>query len=294
MFCGYIQDKWFGYAYFFNKLHRRHIYTCSSLNDTDFEMNNIQAEKIILGQNVVISPSASIRGTNGKAKRVFIGDNTYIGDHVQILVDDFSIGDYCKVHHHTNFHGHKPLSIGHNAWIGQGSLIDSIGGTAIGDNCGIGAYSQLWSHIRYGDPLEGCNYESSNPLTVGKDVWFVGHCIVSPIVAEDKSMALVGSVITNNMDENHIYGGSPAKDLTDKIKPQFTPLTIEQKWAIMSQFDIPSDIKLIESQAEIENPEKISYFNIVNRTYTKRRSENEVAFMKQLQSKLIKFTPVSP
>ncbi len=255
-------------------------------------MTNIQAEEIILGENVQIAPSASIRGLNGKAKRIEIGDNTFIGENVQIIMDDFSIGDYCKVHHNSNFHGYKPLSIGHNAWIGQSTLIDSIGGTTIGDNCGIGAYSQLWSHIRYGDPLEGCNYEGSHPLTIGNDVWFVGHCIVSPIVAANKSMALVGSVITSNMEENHVYGGSPAKDLTGKIKPQFSPITMGEKRALMSQFEIANDIQIIEDVSEIKDPENISYFNIVDRTYTKRRSENEVAFMRQLQSKLIKFTPV--
>lgn len=257
-------------------------------------MNNIQAENLYLGKNVFISPSASIRGINGKAKKVQIGDNTYIGDNVQIIVDEFTIGDYCKVHHHVNFHGYRPLRIGHNAWIGQGTLIDSIGGTTIGDNCGIGAYSQLWSHIRFGDPLEGCNYESSNPLIVGKDVWFVGHCIVSPIIAEDRSMALVGSVITGNMKENHIYGGTPAKDLTGKIKPQFSPLTIEKKFDIMSQFDLPNDIQLIENNSEIKFPNDISYFNIVDRTYNKRNSDSEIQFMLSLQSKLIKFTPISP
>ena len=35
-------------------------------------------------------------------------------------------------------------------------------------------------------------------------------------------MALVGSVITKDMEANHIYGGAPAKDLTDKMLPQFT------------------------------------------------------------------------
>ena len=254
-------------------------------------MNNIQAEVVELGQNVVISPTATIRGTNGKARRISIGDNTYIGDHVQIIVDEFSIGDYCKVHHHTNFHGYKPLSIGHNAWIGQGTIIDSIGGATIGDNCGIGAYSQLWSHIRYGDPLAGCNYESQNPLVVGKDVWFVGHCIVSPIVAADRSMALVGSVITQDMKENHIYGGSPAKDLSDRIKEPFTPIALDKKRAILEQFEVPDDVKLIESEDEITKAESISYFNLSDRTYNKRGTETEVAFMKMLQSNLIKFTP---
>lgn len=254
-------------------------------------MDNIYADEIILGKNVVISETAVIRGLNGNAKRVEIGDNTYIGDNVQIIVDDFKIGDYSKVHHHSNFHGYKPLHIGHNAWIGQGTIIDSIGGTTIGDNCGIGAYSQLWSHIRYGDPLEGCNYESNSPLTVGKDVWFVGHCIISPINAADKSMALVGSVVTKDMEKNHIYGGSPAKDLTNKIQPQFTPLSINEKRKLMSQFNIGSDIKLIEDWDEAIDLETVSYFNIVDRTYNKRQTENEINFMKQLQSKLIKFTP---
>ncbi|NQW45663.1 MAG: hypothetical protein HQ462_09700, partial [Deltaproteobacteria bacterium] len=82
-------------------------------------MEIIQAEHIELGKNVIISPTAIIRGLTGKAKHIKIGDNTYIGDHVQIIVDDLEIGDYCKIHHHTNLHGYKPLVIGHNAWIGQ-------------------------------------------------------------------------------------------------------------------------------------------------------------------------------
>jgi acetyltransferase-like isoleucine patch superfamily enzyme len=253
-------------------------------------MKNIKVDELIIGKNVFISESASIRGLNGNSKKIVIGDNTYIGDNVQIIIDELSIGDYCKIHHHTNIHGYKPLNVGHNAWVGQGTIIDSIGGVTIGNNCGIGAYSQLWSHIRYGDPLEGCNYESEKELIIGNDVWFVGHCIVSPITAQDKSMALVGSVVTKDMDYNHIYGGSPAVDLTNKIKPQFREITISEKRDIMSQFNIPKSIKIIESDEEIISDE-FSYFNISNRTYTKIGSDDEIRFMKELQNKLIKFIP---
>jgi len=239
----------------------------------------------IIGKNTYISPTATLKGKNIK-----IGDGCYIGDNVQILVDNFELGDYCKIHNSSTLHGYKPMKIGHNVWIGQGTIIDSIGGTTIGNNCGIGAYSQLWSHIRYGDPLEGCNYESNSPLTIGNDVWFVGHCIVSPIVAEDKSMALVGSVITKDMKQNKIYGGSPTKNLTEKIKPQFSPISIKQKRQIISQFNPPSNIKFIENNNEIKN-DNISYFNIIDRTYTKRGTDSEYKFMKILQSKLIKFIP---
>ena len=47
-------------------------------------MNNIMVEELIVGKNSFISPSAKIRGLNGKAKRISIGDNTYIGDDVQL------------------------------------------------------------------------------------------------------------------------------------------------------------------------------------------------------------------
>lgn len=242
-------------------------------------------DNLTLGKNVFISEKAKLVGKNIK-----IGDGTWIGDDVQIIVDDLEIGDYCKIHNHTTIHGRKPMSIGHNAWIGQGTIIDGLGGTKIGNNCGIGAYSQLWSHIRYGDPLAGCNYNSTKELIVGDDVWFVGHCIVSPIIAKDKSMALVGSVITKDMEENHIYGGSPAKDLTDKIIPQFSEISLSEKWMLFKDITIPESIVLVDNDGDILDDGR-SYFNIADRTYVKKSTHDEYEFMKQMQSKLFKFVP---
>lgn len=261
-------------------------------------MVNIFCDNLVLGRNVVIEPTAILRGINGNAKTIVIGDNTYIGHNVQIICDEFEIGDYCKIHHDTNIHGYKPCSIGHNAWIGQYSIIDTIGGTKIGNNCGIGAHSQLWSHIKYGDTLEGCRYLSESPLSVGNDVWFVGHCIVSPIVAKDKSMALVGSVITGPMEENRIYAGTPARDITDKIGSPFTTVTTEQKYIRMVEYlhrfdPNSSSIKIVKSQEEFIFEDSRTYFDVSSRTYTKKRTTEEIAFMKFLLPEKAKFIPLS-
>lgn len=256
--------------------------------------NNIQSENIKVGLNTYIDPTAIIRGINGKAKNITIGDNCYIGKDVQIIVDNFSLGDYSKIHHHTNIHGYKPCKIGHNAWIGQYTIIDTIGGTTIGDNCGIGAHSQLWSHIKYGDTLEGSRFLSESPLVIGKDVWFVGHCIVSPIVAEDKSMALAGSVITKNMKNNHVYAGSPAKDITEKVGNQFNQVSTEEKYKKMNFYLENSNcknIKIVNSQNEFKLDDNISYFDVDTRTYTKKSSEDEIKFMNYLLPDKAKFTP---
>jgi len=256
--------------------------------------NNIHCDNITIGKNTVIEPTAVIKGINGNSKKIVIGDNCYIGKNVQIIIDDLEIGDYCKIHHGTNIHGYKPCKIGHNAWIGQYTIIDSIGGTTIGNNCGIGAHSQLWSHIKYGDTLEGCRFFSESPLTIGNDVWFVGHCIVSPVNVRDKSMALVGSVITSDMEGNRIYAGSPAKDITDKVGNQFQSVTTEEKYQKMISYlqEVSlNDIKIVTSTSHFNLNDEVTYFDVSTRTYTKKSSENEIKFMNFLLPEKAKFIP---
>ena len=257
--------------------------------------SHIQVENLVLGKNVFIHPTAVIRGITGDAKQITIGDNCYIGENVQIICDEFQLGDYSKIQHHTNIHGYLPCKIGHNAWIGQYTIIDSIGGMTIGDNCGIGAHSQLWSHIKYGDTLEGCRFLSEKPMMIGNDVWFVGHCIVSPITAEDKSMAMVGSVVTKDMKYNSIYAGAPAKDITEKVGGQFIEVPVAEKLAIMKkyleEFGITANIKLVIQKEEVDFTDQNTYFVINERKYKKVLSEEEIGFMKYLLPAKAKFTP---
>lgn len=258
-------------------------------------MNNIKADNLKIGKNSFIEPNAIIRGINGNAKNIIIGDNCYIGEYVQIICDDFTLGDYSKIQHHTNIHGYLPCKIGHNAWIGQYTIIDSIGGTQIGNNCGIGAHSQLWSHIKYGDTLEGCRFLGEKKMQIGNDVWFVGHCIVSPISAEDKSMAMVGSVITHDMKYNEIYAGTPAKSISSKIGNQFEEVNIDTKYSKMIQyldeFGQSEKIKIVKTLEEVNFDDSFTYFEITSRKYKKMLTDEEINFMKFLLPDKAKFIP---
>lgn len=258
------------------------------------QYENIKSNNISIGINSIIEPSAVIRGINGNAQNITIGDNCYIGHNVQIITDYFSLGDYSKIHHDTNIHGYKPCSIGHNAWIGQYCIIDCIGGVSIGNNCGIGAHSQLWSHIKFGDTLEGCRFLSKKPLIIGDDVWFVGHCIVSPINAMDKSMAMVGSVVTKDMEFNTVYAGSPAKEISTKIGKQFEDKPLNEKLEKLKNLLVESgciNIKIVSDINEYNFKDEISYFDITSRTYTKKRTIDEIKFMKFLLPEKGKFIP---
>lgn len=257
---------------------------------TDFDI----APRVVMGKNVVFGKNC---------RRVKIGFGTFLGDDLYIDVPELEIGDYVKFHRGGLLYGYQPCKIGHNCWIGQNTIIDSIGGTTIGNNVGIGAQSQLWSHIKFGDTLAGCRWQSSGPLIVEDDVWFVGHCIVSPIHAQRQAMALVGSVVTKDMAENHIYAGVPAQDVTDKLGPQFTPVSFEERLrrfeALYQEFLRQNNLTTADFRATVvddlsnrRSSEHETFFDLMARTYLPSRSEYEYRFFQFILYDRAKFVPV--
>ena len=257
--------------------------------ETQFNLS----DKVYFGKDIVF-------GYN--CRKIELGYGCFLGNDVYIDVPELVIGDYTTIHKHTTIHGYKPCRIGNNCWIGQFTVIDSIGGTSIGNNVGIGASSQLWSHIKFGDDLEGCRWNKSQGLIVEDDVWFVGHCIVTPIHARKKSMLMVGGVITKNMDENHVYAGVPAKDVTSVMGPQFQEVDYEEKvWKFQSLYEdflktnsISQEdfsIRIVDCLQRLSSDESLTYFCLRDRTYLPSRSEYEYRFMKYLLYDKAKFVP---
>jgi acetyltransferase-like isoleucine patch superfamily enzyme len=226
-----------------------------------------------------------------------IGDGVKICDNVSIEGSKVHIGDYTLIRENTQLGGNSALSIGMCCWIGQGVIIDSTEKAYIGNGVGIGAHSQLWTHMKFGDILQGCNWDSQTEMRVDDDVWFVGHCLVSPIHAGAQSMAMLGSVVTRDMKPNHIYAGVPATDMTERLGNQYRSVTVDEKFtALQRELDAfaakgndPSNIKIVkEWPSKMERD--VTYFNVATREYTKRLSDTEIAFMLHLLVK-IKFYP---
>jgi acetyltransferase-like isoleucine patch superfamily enzyme len=265
-------------------------------------MYEILAEEVIVGRGAVIEDGVKIQGrSQGLARRVYIGDNAFIGHNTRAVVDELTIGDYTTLHNNALIAGDLPCHIGHCCWIGQHTILNSTGGLTLGNGVGVGAYSQLWSHIRHGDTLQGCRWNSSRPLVVEDDVWFVGHCIVSPIRAQARSMALAGSVVTRDMEGNHVYAGVPARDITARVGPQFREVGLDAKYAaLVARLEAfyalnpqePRSIAVARSAAEAGHlsPEHYTVFDVSTRSYNRRRSAEEVRFMLHLLPE-VKFFP---
>lgn len=257
----------------------------------------INAREVQIGQGVIVEEGVVISGNGRPADRVVLGDHCFIGRETRIFAPMFSLGDYSKLNAFAFAHGELPLQIGRNCWFGGSVVLDSLGGLDIDDNVGVGAHSQIWTHIQFGDIVEGCRFHSRKYMHIGKDAWFVGHCIVSPVFVGERSMAMVGSVVTRDMLANHVYAGVPARDVTEKLGTQFEVRTLDQKASKLEELiDIfvrrhpehRGRLRVVTTQQDVVDG--VSCFDVSRRTYTRRRSEAEVAFLKA-NTPLIKFTP---
>ena len=242
------------------------------------------------GSDVVLGPNC---------RRIEIGHGCFFGRDIYIDVEELSIGDYTTIHHGSVLHGNS-CRIGHNCWIGHYTILDALGSElTIGNNVGVGAHSQLWSHMKFGDVLEGCRWNARSQLVIEDDVWFVGHCIVTPIRAHEKSMLHVGGVAVKDMLPNISYAGSPAKDVTEKLGPQFDEdVSLASKEELFDSYieEFASSghavdfIRACRAFPE-ERETSLTYFNIAERSYIPRYSEDEHAFMKFLLYEKAKFVP---
>jgi acetyltransferase-like isoleucine patch superfamily enzyme len=260
-------------------------------------LKNISKSKIGIG--VEMHPSAQIHDL----EELVIGDHTYIGPSVRINGGGvFKIGDYSKIHNNVYINARGYIEFGHCTWIGQGSHIDGTGKLVAGNYMAAGINSALYTHIRHGDVLEGCNYERDGILTIGHDVWLAGSCLVNPVRIGDKSMALLGSVIVHNMKKNTLYMGNPAEDITKKLRlVPWSEVNIAEKRNNMQflideyclQNNLEKEIlQVVHDYLPLDQEDKnVTYYNINNRTYTKRNSNIEVAFNKDIFRYKAKFIP---
>jgi acetyltransferase-like isoleucine patch superfamily enzyme len=231
---------------------------------------------VLFGRNVVFN-----------CETVRIGDGVIFGNDVVVNATTFEVGDFATIYSNCFFAGPGSLRIGHNFWLGTAAIVDCQGGTRIGNNVGIGAHSQLWTHMQFGDVLAGCRFHSRRELFIHDDVWFVGHCLVSPITAGARSMALLGSLVVHDMEADHTYGGSPASDVTARVGPQFKPTPPEERGRILQsrieEFgrrsgvgDILSRVRITTEPAGLADAsDTVTVFNVADRSYSKNGSELE-------------------
>lgn len=262
-------------------------------------VNHIDPSVIIDCPDVTIGVGVTIeRGTKIKADKLVISDFVYIGDNVTLRAPEIRIGDYTRLNALSYGGGRKPLILGRNLYLGRGVYLDSNGGLTLEDNVAAGAGSQVWTHIQHGDQIQGLNprWHQERALTIRKDAWLVGRVVVSN--AQDigaRALVLNESNVLCDIPADTTWAGNPAKDVTEKVGRQFEPLFDSERESLflasIDRFEAahPEHISYIAIGKEYGAPwgKQLSYFDPISRTYTKRRTAAEVAFLRFTSGKFV-------
>lgn len=289
-------------------------------------IDKIDDKFVNLGKDVFIGNNVTFDKIQKENKQgIFkFGDYCSIHDNCRFFISnaEFSVGDYGTIHNNSFVTGYKTCKIGHNFWLGQNSILNATDNLKIGNNCGIGAYSKIWTHAAFGELLLGSRIavglhdfkSKSGAITIGDDFWGIGSITISPgVTIGNKVIALTNSLITKDIPDNSIVGGTPAKPIAiDDDFRAYVDLTDNEKYSLMKEFaqnfskikkvkiifdDVLKKIILGENEVVIrcisESDEDVntSYFDFIKRTYTKKHNFLEREFMKFILDYKARFVP---
>jgi len=126
-----------------------------------------------------------------------------------------------KFHEKVFISGHENLSLGNNNFIGKSVIFAAYTDISIGNDCAIASGCKFISgnHSYELSPipinLQDMKY---SPILIGDNVWFGYDVIVLPGVKIGSGVVIgAGSVVTNNIPDNSIAAGVPAKIIGNRI-----------------------------------------------------------------------------
>lgn len=115
------------------------------------------------------------------------------------------------------------ISIGKNSFIGSNSEFNIRLGISIGDNCLIASGCRFIDHdhgfSRRDIPINTQVDGAEISITLEDDVWLGANVVVLKGVKIEKGAIIAaGSVVTKSIPEYEIWGGVPAKKLSERPK----------------------------------------------------------------------------
>ena len=104
---------------------------------------------------------------------------------------NLKIGNHVKIHNNVTLCVKGEAFINDTCWIGQDSYIDATGELIINRFSVIGIGSTICTHVRGGDILSGCKYDSDGKCVIGEDVWLMTRTLVGPYSIGNKTISLM-------------------------------------------------------------------------------------------------------
>ena len=192
---------------------------------------------VIIGKEVEIKDNTKVGFlTIIRSNHIGIARHVHIGSFVYIDTEALEIGEDSEIREYVYVAGLKTpdskLKLGKRCGIFQYCFLNPTKPITLGDDCGIGGLSKLFTHGSYLSKLEGYPV-SFAPITLGNNVWIPWDVFILPgVTIGDNVVVGAGSIINRDIPSNCIAAGNPAK----VVKENFPPvLSDDEKKAILTE-----------------------------------------------------------
>ena len=119
------------------------------------------------------------------------------------------------IHIGANFFNPSGVSIGHDTIIGDHCFLDGRAPLTIGSHVGIASQVLIYNDEH---DINSTSYGNSfGPVKIGDYVFIGPRAIILPNVTIGRgAVVAAGAVVTKDVPENEIWGGVPAKKISDR------------------------------------------------------------------------------
>lgn len=139
-----------------------------------------------------------------------------------VMTDDeraqlYGLPKGCRMRENAKILVPDKLACGDHVWIGEGAIVDASGGMEIGDHTTLGTGSYIWSHSSVManvmmDNRSGNPYIVRSKTRIGSGTFIGGPSVVyAGVSIGDRCIVMPMSVVTSDVPDNTMVGGSPAK-----------------------------------------------------------------------------------
>lgn len=131
------------------------------------------------------------------------------------LISGIKIPLDSTIHIGANFFNPSGITIGHDTIVGDNCFLDGRAPLTIGSHVGIASQVLIYNDEHN---INSSDYSNSfGPVTIGDYVFIGPRAIILPNLTIGKGAVIAaGAVVTKNVPEYEIWGGVPAKKISDR------------------------------------------------------------------------------
>lgn len=177
-------------------------------NGKDLNSQNILEKIIIRIKTIILEFWLMILRFVGFIPLHFVRKFFYLLSGVNMPLDS-------TIHIGANFFNPSNITIGHDTIIGDHCFLDGRASLKIGNHVGIASQVLIYNDEH---DINSLDYDNSfGPVEIGDYVFIGPRAIILPNVKIDKGAVIAaGAVVTKDVPEFEIWGGVPAKKISDR------------------------------------------------------------------------------